>query len=356
MKVAIVTDTHFGCRNDSQIFSKYFRKFYDEIFFPEIDKRGIKTIIHGGDCFDRRKFVNFKSLHDAKEMFFDPTKERNIDLHMIIGNHCVFYKSTNKVNSPQLLVDEGYDNIKVYIDPKEVTFGDNTILFLPWINTENYAASMEAIKNTTAIIAIGHLEIAGFKMYKTSLNEEGLEADLFDNFDMVLSGHYHHKSSKDNIHYLGNTYGMTWADYDDPRGFHILDTETLELEFIQNPFEIFQKVWYDDEDKTLEKILQFDTEKLADSYIKVIVSKKTNPFFFDRFLDELDKANTTNIQIVDDHFNAHETTEDEIFENVDDTLTILTNYVDDLPIDHGKKELDKLLRSLYNEALIIEHA
>ena len=32
-----------------------------------------------------------------------------------------------------------------------------------------------------------------------------------------------------------------------PRGFHILfDTETRELEFIQNPYEMFHKIYYDD--------------------------------------------------------------------------------------------------------------
>ena len=34
MKIALLNDTHFGARNDSNIFDEYFYKFYDNIFFP----------------------------------------------------------------------------------------------------------------------------------------------------------------------------------------------------------------------------------------------------------------------------------------------------------------------------------
>ena len=64
MKIALVTDTHFGARSDSQAFDAYFKKFYQEVFFSEIDKRKITKIIHLGDCFDRRKYVNFNSLQE----------------------------------------------------------------------------------------------------------------------------------------------------------------------------------------------------------------------------------------------------------------------------------------------------
>ena len=354
MKIAVITDTHFGARSDSQVFSGYFQKFYENVFFPELEKRGITTVIHGGDAFDRRKFVNFVSLKNAKEMFFNPARDKGIHLHMVIGNHDTTYKSTNDVNSPTLLVDEGYHNITVYPDPCEVEIDGTKILMLPWINSENYVASIDAIERATAIIAVGHLEIAGFRMYKSSLNNDGLSRGHFDKFDLTLSGHYHHKSSEGNIHYLGSPYGITWADYEDARGFHILDTETMEMEFVQNPYEIFHKLWYDDEGKELGQILDVDFAKFKDTYVKVIVTTKTNPFFFDRFLDELDKSNPMNIQIVDDHFNAHMESEEDILESVDDTLTILTKYVEELPIHTGKKELDKLLRTLYNEALQIE--
>ena len=71
MKVAIITDQHFGARNDSPHFLDYYQKFYDETFFPKIEELGITTVLILGDTFDRRKYVNFFSLKRTKEMFFD---------------------------------------------------------------------------------------------------------------------------------------------------------------------------------------------------------------------------------------------------------------------------------------------
>ena len=67
MKVILITDQHIGARNDNLSFVKYFKKFYDEVFFPYIDKHDIKTIINLGDMFDRRKYVIFNTLHFTKE-------------------------------------------------------------------------------------------------------------------------------------------------------------------------------------------------------------------------------------------------------------------------------------------------
>ena len=97
-KVAIITDTHFGARNDSPAFSRYFKKFYEEVFFPTLEERGIRTVIHMGDVVDRRKFINWKTLYQMREVFFDACYGRYINLHVIIGNHDTFFKNTNAVN------------------------------------------------------------------------------------------------------------------------------------------------------------------------------------------------------------------------------------------------------------------
>jgi DNA repair exonuclease SbcCD nuclease subunit len=55
MKIAIITDQHFGARNDSQHFLDYYEKFYSEVFFPQIDSNDINNVLILGDTFDRRK-------------------------------------------------------------------------------------------------------------------------------------------------------------------------------------------------------------------------------------------------------------------------------------------------------------
>ena len=70
MKLAIITDTHFGARNDNQNFSDYFYKFYDNVFFPTLVEKDIKTVIHMGDVMDRRKYVSYKTATDFRQKFF----------------------------------------------------------------------------------------------------------------------------------------------------------------------------------------------------------------------------------------------------------------------------------------------
>ena len=67
MKIALVTDTHFGARNDHDHFNTYFYKFYEDIFFPYLKEHNIKTCIHLGDVMDRRKFVSYKTAKDFIE-------------------------------------------------------------------------------------------------------------------------------------------------------------------------------------------------------------------------------------------------------------------------------------------------
>ena len=119
MKIAIITDQHLDGRKGSLAFWNYFNKFYDEIFFPTLEKHGIDTILDLGDTFDNRKSMDFSTLARIKTDYFD--RLRKYDVHMILGNHCTYYKNTNRINSPELLLEE-YDNITIYSEPITLKF------------------------------------------------------------------------------------------------------------------------------------------------------------------------------------------------------------------------------------------
>lgn len=354
-KVAIITDTHFGARNDSLVFTNYFRKFYEEVFFPCLKENNIKHVIHMGDVFDRRKYINYKSFYDAKQYFFDPMVRDGIQCYMLAGNHDTYYKSTNDVNSVSLLL-EGYQNIKVYEkscdEDSDVLQGYFTMV--PWINPENYDETMELIKNTKSQILFGHLEVNGFEMHQGHVCKEGLSIDTFSKFDMVFTGHFHHKSSIKNVHYLGNPYQIYWGDYKDPRGFHIFDFADRSLEFIQNPFEIFHKIHYNDEQMTLEEIQATDYSIYKDCYVKIVVVKRNNPFWFDTMMDKLYKSGVADISVAENVDIESYDTEDHLINEAEDTMTILSKYVDSMNVDN-KSELDILMKSLYTEALTIDN-
>ena len=350
MKIALVTDTHFGARNDNQNVNDYFYKFYDNIFFPELEKRGITTCVHLGDVVDRRKFISFKIANDFRQRFINRFAELGIDLHIIIGNHDTYYKNTNEVNSMEELV--GKDRCNIYTGPEVVEFDGVPIQFIPWINANNYDESMTALSHSPAQIAMGHLEVNGFEMHKGHFADGSYDKELFRRFDIVMSGHFHHKSDDGQIYYLGTPYEIYWNDYEDPRGFHIFDTETRELERIVNPYRIFEKVYYDD---TTTDYTDYDMSKLKDMYVKVIVVNKKNLYQFDKFVDKLLQADAHEVKIVEDFSELDaENVSDDIVENTEDTMTLLEKYIDELDVTMSKDRLKNTMRSLYTEAQDLE--
>ena len=356
MKLAILTDQHFGCRGDNPVFLNYFRKFYETVCIPYLLDNNITTVLDLGDTFDRRKFVNFYTLTEANNMWFEPLYKHGIQLHSLVGNHNTYFKNTNDINSMDLLT-KGYSNITVYAEPTDLYFDGLNIGFVPWINVENYDRTVEYLNNTTADIIMGHFEIAGFEMDKGNVCNSGMDISTFSRFSKVYSGHFHHKSSRGNITYLGNQYQMTWADYGDKRGFHVFDTETHEMEFIENPYEIFHKITYDDGVQDFDYWNSFDYEKIKDSYIKIIIVNKQNLFLFDHVLDNLNNIGVSDISIIEDFTDTEFENDHDIIDQAQDTVTILNNYIDGLAINNVEPDrLKRIMRELYIEALNVETA
>ena len=349
MKVAIITDQHFGARNDSIAFLDFFEKFYDNTFFPALDANAIDTVLVLGDTFDRRKYVNFYALDRAKKMFFDKLEERGIRVHMLAGNHDTYYKNTNEVNSPDLLLVE-YGNIDVISKPETIVIDGTSICMMPWICPENYQESLDHITNTKAEVCMGHFEIAGFAMHRGMESHDGLAKETFQKFDLVFSGHYHHRSSDKHIHYLGNPYELTWQDYNDPRGFHLFDLDTRELEFICNPYRMFERIEYNDKDADP---VDLDLLELEQKYVKLVVVNKTDFYKFDKFIQKLYNKGCHEIKIIED---MSEFQDGEIGEeiNLEDTLSVLSHYVDSIETDVDKEQIKTYMRTLYTEAVNIE--
>lgn len=354
MKIALVTDTHWGARNDSRAFHDHIKKFYDNVFFPYLEEHKLDTVIHLGDVVERRKFINFQIAKHFRENFVEQLERIGAKLHVIVGNHDVYYKNTNEVNSMDELLGSSTHDVEIYTESTEVEFDGTNILLMPWINNENYKRSMDLLNNTTAQVVMGHFEIAGFEMYKGVPNAHGMDYSVFNRFECVLSGHFHTRSKRENIQYLGTPYEITWSDYDDPRGFHVFDTDTRELEFIANPYRLFHKLKYSDDGKSIDEVTKLDYNKYADSYVKVIVEEKTNPYAFDLMMDALDKVNPINVTVVDAHKHLDKLEDEEIMGDTEDTLTILRHYVDSLEFGGDNSRLNKLMTELYNDALNME--
>jgi len=349
MKIALLNDTHFGCRNDSPAFIKYQNRFYDELFFPYIIENKIDTLIHLGDVVDRRKFINFQTAHNFQKKFWKRLWDLKIDTHIILGNHDTYYKNTNKVNAIQQLCTsfDGVNEPWIYDGPKEVELGGCRMLFLPWICDDNYEDSIYAIDNSTADICFGHLEIKGFEMHKGHINEHGLEMQQFNRFEKVLSGHFHRKSDNGTIYYLGTQYEITWSDYNCPKGFHIFDTQTRELTRVPNPITMFEKIVYND---TKQSYSNIDISQYKDKHIKVIVEEKTDTNMFGQFIDRLhNEIDTHEVNVIEDSFNINASADVNVVDQGEDTLTFLQNYIDSLDTELDKGRMKDITKEFYNE-------
>ncbi len=350
MKIALITDTHYGARKSSKLFHDYFEKFYNDIFFPTIKERKIKHAIHLGDSFDNRKTIDFWALNWAKEHVYDKFKELGINVHTIVGNHDVYYKNTNEVNAVDSLL-ESYDNVVRYSSATEIDIDGFQTLLLPWICQDNYDESMKAIKNTKCKSAFGHLELNGFQLFPGMVQTNAhmnMDVSAFKKLDVVFSGHYHTRSNDGKIFYLGNPYQIFWNDAGDKRGFHIFDTDTYELEFIPNPYTMFEKVYYEDTNYKL-----YDARHLKDKIVKVIVRKKTSQLEFDKFVDKIDKAGCYDLKVVE-NFEIDDEEVEFSSEESADTLTLLNKYIEESEFDLDKEVVKNIMKDVYREACEFE--
>jgi DNA repair exonuclease SbcCD nuclease subunit len=275
--------------------------------------------------------------------------ERGITMDLILGNHDTYYKNTNEVNSPELLLYKE-ENVNVIQECEVKEYDGFNIALVPWINPENYADAVDFLRTAEASWCMGHFEFEGALMMPGMTCQHGFDHSYVSRFETVLSGHFHQKSEFANIRYLGSQMQFTWSDYGDNKYFHIFDTETQELTPVLNPITMFEKSFYDDTKETFETISNMDYSKFTNKFVKVIVVNKDNPYWFDTFLDKLHSANPLHVAVVDDNKHMDFYGDDDI-EDIEDTLTILNNYIDGLEIQGKKKPLAELMSSLYNEAL-----
>ncbi|MBT9159174.1 MAG: hypothetical protein DDT26_00426 [Dehalococcoidia bacterium] len=366
MLIALINDTHHDCRGGNAAIAAHQAKFWSEVFWPYLDRHNIRSIIHLGDLVDDRKHIDLRSLMALQTDLFTPAERRGVEFDVILGNHDVYFKSTNERN----IMDSAFANtaytrsgkLRWFSRPQEVTRGGLSMLFVPWVCKDTDAATIAAVDNSKSLIAMGHFEFNGFDMYRGTPAHGGYSAQQYSKFEAVFSGHYHHKSTRNNIHYLGAQYEMTWADYGDDRGFHVFDTETRELTYVKNPLGLFHKLFYDDAnfddfDKLYADVVKGREDVLADGYVKLVLIAKNNAYFLDRLAERLERIGLANLQIVDDHKNLDAQPDDELINEAESTITIIRKFALQLAESNPQIESDRLsslLADLFREASAID--
>lgn len=353
MKIAVLNDTHCGIRNSSEIFLKNAADFYDNVFFPECEKRGIKQILHLGDYYDHRKFINFKALNHNRKHFLNELRSREMHMDIIPGNHDTFYKNTNELNSLKECLGHYMNEIHIIMEPTVMEYGSLKIALLPWICADNYEQSMNFIRDCKADWCGAHLELGGFELMRGVESHGGMNHKLFEKFELVLTGHFHVSSRKDNVWYLGSQMEFFWSDAHDPKYFHVIDTETREVEKIHNPHTLFEKIVYNDEKMDYNS---YNVSHLDKKFVKVVVVNKSDSFVFDRFIDRIQNQDIYELKIAENFSEfVGENVEDEGLD-VEDTTQLVNDYIDGVDTDLDKDRIKTNMRELMTEAQALEIA
>jgi hypothetical protein len=277
--------------------------------------------------------------------------DEKIDTHVIIGNHDIYYRNTNKVNAIKELCTsaDGVNEPWIYEEAKVVDFDGTKLLMMPWINPENEAASIEMLKTAEADVCMGHFDLNGFSMNDAMKQTHGHDKSIVSRFERTYSGHFHHKNDDGQVFYLGNQYEITWSDYKNQKGFHVFDTETRDVEFVPNPFTMFIKLHYDDVLTNYDKI---DITEYNQKYVKLVVVNKKDNEMFDRLLERLyNDISVHELKILEDYSDLSATNvSDDVAEGSEDTMELVSNYVDQLKVELDKDRLKVMIKEMYIEA------
>ena len=353
MKVAILNDTHCGIRNSSDVFIDNAEKFYTNVFFPYLLENDIRHIIHLGDYYDNRKFINFRALNRNRSHFLKQLRDRGITMDIICGNHDTYYKNTNNLNSLKELLGHYMNEVSIIHEPRVMEYGSLKMGLVPWICNDNEKDTINFLKNCKADVIGGHFELTGFEVMKGLEHHGGMDPKILERFELVLSGHFHTKSNKGNIHYLGSQMEFYWNDAHDKKYFHVLDTETRELTPIHNPHTLFHRIYYDD---TKYDFNDYDLSNLDNKFVKIVVINKKDLFTFDRFVDRIQNKKIHELKIQENFSEFIGSSVDDDNISLEDTTTLLNSYIDNVETELDKDRIKKEMYDLMIEAQTLEIA
>ena len=301
---------------------------------------------------------------EIKQRFFQWFDDNGVNLHIIVGNHDIYYKSTIEYNYLAENANE-FKNTYVYQEQKKVQIGKYQILMVPWV-----ISNKDFKFKSTADICCGHFDMVGIKMTAQMYSQEGFKVEDFEQFKKVFSGHYHIRSQKKNVHYTGCPYPITWNDYGEDKGYYVLE-DNYNIKWIDNRVNArFLKIYYQEfEGEQTVKIGGIKKKSLVDAtledaisltsknFCRVVTNTITNQFMFDQFYTSLVAVSRDGykIEIVDaneiiENFDMSEL-EQEIQEEAD-ILTTVSTYLAGMTFekDVEKDFLVKLFEELHKEA------
>lgn len=357
--IALISDTHFGSKSFSKSIFESQMYFFENQFFPFIIKNKIKDVIHLGDLVHNRNTIDLWILQELKTRFFKWFEDNNIALHLLIGNHDSYYRSTIDYSFQKENLKE-FKKCVIYNENKIIELDKYMIGMIPWIYDQSNFQSPKGVD-----ILCGHFEMVGFPMMKNIFSHAGFDSSIFKDYKYVFSGHYHTKSIKNNIHYVGTQYQLSWNDYAEDKGFYVLK-DNFQIEYIHNDVcPRFVKIFYNDVNdleikqtglNSKQEITIDEAVEIAKHhYVRLYSEKCNDSLLFDNLHSSLSvvSKNDYKIEVV----NLEEVIEDYDFSGIDDTdentIDIIIKYIENMTFEESisASTLIEMSKTLYKEAI-----
>ena len=350
-KIAVLGDLHLGIHKGHQAFADALKNFINELFVPTLEVEGITQVVQLGDVVDRPTGIRYVDMVRLRSDFIEPILGMGATIHVLVGNHDAPYNRDTLTPCAPTELFNGYQDIIVYDTPTELTYGGIDGLkcvMLPWICRENSIASISLLKRTKCKVVFGHLALNGFDMHRGVTCQEGMDSSIFKDFNLVVSGHFHHPSRNGIIQYAGAPYQMTWADAGCARGFWILDTETLDMRFAQNRNEMYLVIEYDNN--------PVHCCDYKDKFVKVIVKNKKSQIHLDEFIKTIEESGAIEVKVIEPGTDLTTNIEiDEAKYDLDSPTKIFHDYVAGMVDDktYKKDKLESILMAAHEEAVML---
>jgi len=300
-KILLVGDIHLGLGYPNSV-DKWFKvaqEYFEEFLLPLIKKELTQKdiIVLLGDLFDNRSVVPINILNYAQYILEEFSKV--CPTHLIIGNHDLYTKSTNDVNTVKLY--KYIPSVFVYEEPTKIEFDKKSILMLPWV--EKRLDQIEVLKKYSGCdYLFCHSDLNGAKMHLSSVGHKNLDkidVEDFSGYKNVYSGHIHILQRNRNFTFVGSIHEMDRNDIDNQKGIFILDTDSKKERFIPNDVSPrFKKVYVMTEDD-IDSLDSVSTKDYIDLYISnslLISNRKLR-----RKLEiMLESGNFSSVEYIDD--------------------------------------------------------
>jgi len=366
--IAVFTDPHFGNKgHDLKVFEQQML-FFEQQFFPYILKHDIKFVVCCGDFYHDRNKIDWYIQNELKRRFFQWFDDNDVELHTLVGNHDTYYKSTLDQNSLSETT-KFFTNVHAYVNPTRVTYAPYTIGFNPWILDNKNPNLTERVD-----ILLGHFDVVGFPMMKGITSKDGLNPKDLAKYKLVLSGHYHIHHIQDNFHMVGSPFQLSWNDFNEPKGFLVLDNN-FNYEYIQNQTTPqFIKIYYDEgnievlgldyDDEPIPMSKEKSLEVASNNYCRLFTRKVDDQMKLELYHTSLLAVSCDDYKIdivsLQDTVEDFDSTEfDAKFEEGESTLQLIISCLEGMTFEPGIDkdlliELSKTeYKTAYNEVLSI---